>query len=802
MDEPNKDDNIKDKFKNMLTFLEEQLSEPKFSNDFDETFKKQMPSSKGKEEENQASNSTMLKLIDFLKANEEVKVMATNLIKSELPNIFDSFDILKNKSSQERTTVDQTDLKVSETHSESIEQPSKIKLNMTVNKADISINTAKPTTTTTIQLPEVLTSATFNNKIQSTPSIITEIPNINLTTQSQALKISTESPLVTAQSLQTTPSKTPIVSLQTSVSPQVVTISETSLLSTAIIPALQNKKTDANIAEPQLTPKIASPILPHVGSSISPVKPANNIAVGGKKIFKVNRPNDDPIKNLEMSKSNLNNLIFDVIKNANLTEPTLSPDLASSLLVPVISSISPINQATNLAVGEKNNIEVSKPKLASPILTTVVTTISPIKPATNLAGRRKRNIEVSKANDDPIRDLEMSKFNLKKFIYDENKNDINLLHDLEQKINHEKREKSKVSFLEVKLFKVVQLLLIDAKKAGIKDPQDLFMKAIKTKNVGTSSQIRRRRSINEQEIINKIPYFSKNNNKKISKLELEQQVLTQIFRELDDLEVLSATNQNSLQRQDDGSDKPTTSTLNKGKHNALQSNFIILITGNVDKKLNDVQNLIPLATAIKDSLLNDVTTLLAKEAVKKIMNDQEKENKLQELQNKIASFISKTAVEKFFAPKHDIDKVNTTTNMLDDYLLQAESVKQNLFREDSSNEIFVLQEIPENVDKQSFVDSEEQLIDTKSPILYSVGNRDLKSDRVQEQRFFKETSPYGKGKISFTIPDGRDPTDWEIASSSLSLAERTVKGQDKTIDPSLEILEKAVDIVAMLENKP
>ena len=97
--------------------------------------------------------------------------------------------------------------------------------------------------------------------------------------------------------------------------------------------------------------------------------------------------------------------------------------------------------------------------------------------------------------------------------------------------------------------------------------------------------------------------------------------------------------------------------------------------------------------------------------------------------------------------------------MLDDYLLQAESVKQNLFREDSSNEIFVLQEIPENVDKQSFVDSEEQLIDTKSPILYSVGNRDLKSDRVQEQRFFKETSPNGKGKISFTIPDGRDPTD-------------------------------------------
>ena len=357
MDEPNKDDNIKDKFKNMLTFLEEQLSEPKFSNDFDETFKKQMPSSKGKEEENQASNSTMLKLIDFLKANEEVKVMATNLIKSELPNIFDSFDILKNKSSQERTTVDQTDLKVSETHSESIEQPSKIKLNMTENKADISINTAKPTTTTTLQLPEVLTSTTFNNKIQSTPSIITEIPNINLTTQSQALKISTESPLVTAQTLQTTPSKTPIVSLQTSISPQVVTISETSLLSTAIIPALQNKKTDANNAEPQLTPKIASPILPHVGSSISPVKPANNIAVGGKKIFKVNRPNDDPIRNLEMSKSKLNNLIFDMNKNANLKEPTLSPKVASSLLVPVISSISPINQATNLAVGMKNNVE-------------------------------------------------------------------------------------------------------------------------------------------------------------------------------------------------------------------------------------------------------------------------------------------------------------------------------------------------------------------------------------------------------------------------------------------------------------
>ena len=81
-------------------------------------------------------------------------------------------------------------------------------------------------------------------------------------------------------------------------------------------------------------------------------------------------------------------------------------------------------------------------------------------------------------------------------------------------------------------------MLLDAKRAGIKDPEDLLMKAIKTTNIGTSSHIRRRRSINDQKIINKIPYFSKNNNRKISKLELEQEVLTQIFRELDDLEGL------------------------------------------------------------------------------------------------------------------------------------------------------------------------------------------------------------------------------------------------------------------------
>ena len=93
MDEPSQTEKLKKKLENILSNFQEQLSEPRFSNDMDETFKSQIARSEENEKGERPPNSTMLKLVDFLKDNEEVKSMATNLIKSALPNIIESLKI-------------------------------------------------------------------------------------------------------------------------------------------------------------------------------------------------------------------------------------------------------------------------------------------------------------------------------------------------------------------------------------------------------------------------------------------------------------------------------------------------------------------------------------------------------------------------------------------------------------------------------------------------------------------------------------------------------------------------------------
>ena len=53
----------------------------------------------------------------------------------------------------------------------------------------------------------------------------------------------------------------------------------------------------------------------------------------------------------------------------------------------------------------------------------------------NKGQRIKRNTNLYQPYDDPIHDLEMTKLNLKKFIYDESKNDIGILKNLGEHSN-------------------------------------------------------------------------------------------------------------------------------------------------------------------------------------------------------------------------------------------------------------------------------------------------------------------------------------------------------------------------------
>ena len=216
------------------------------------------------------------------------------------------------------------------------------------------------------------------------------------------------------------------------------------------------------------------------------------------------------------------------------------------------------------------------------------------------------------------------------------------------------------------------------------------------------------------------------------------------------------------------------------------------------------QNTIPLATSIKDTLLDDVTTLLAKQAAKKMMDDQKEENKFNAIKqaievtlvDQIATFLSKTAVEKFFDDEKKKEATDTK-KILDEYSLFVD-----MFR-GSSNEMYLLEEFRENGEEHNLVDSEELLTDRKSPILYSISNMDLQSDRVQEKKMPTsfQKNPTGKGKVSFSIPNGKNPTDWEIVSSSFGVAEKTVNGQDRQIDPSMDFIERAINIVGLIDNK-
>ena len=216
-------------------------------------------------------------------------------------------------------------------------------------------------------------------------------------------------------------------------------------------------------------------------------------------------------------------------------------------------------------------------------------------------------------------------------------------------------------------------------------------------------------------------------------------------------------------------------------------------------------NLGPLASSVRDNLVEKVTTLLATQAAMKLMKDKEEENKYKELKqliektllDKVTTFLSEQAVEKYFEEKK---KKKAAAKLLDDnFDIFADSVMQDkdMFR-GSSDEINLLEEFRENGEEQNLVDPDELLTDKQSPILNSISNMDLKSDRIQEEN--KRPPPDGKGKLYFTIPEGKNPSDWEVMSSSFGAAEQAVQGKEKKIDPAMGLVDQALDIIAAIES--
>lgn len=113
----------------------------------------------------------------------------------------------------------------------------------------------------------------------------------------------------------------------------------------------------------------------------------------------------------------------------------------------------------------------------------------------------------------------------------------------EDKLKNHKKAKMDVSLLKVNLFSVVQLLLIDAHKAGIKHPEAIFIKAIKTADVG-KKHTRGKRAVHLAD--NDVTDLEEDDDSNYPSMNKEQKVLAQIFRELDDLKMFSSAKKGAL----------------------------------------------------------------------------------------------------------------------------------------------------------------------------------------------------------------------------------------------------------------
>ena len=227
-----------------------------------------------------------------------------------------------------------------------------------------------------------------------------------------------------------------------------------------------------------------------------------------------------------------------------------------------------------------------------------------------MSPRSKRSVEEPEDsyNFDPLKDLENSKQNLKRYIFDENKNDINLLHDLEEKLKSEEGFQANEDYFlspdpvkespssdsrdeglvypssenaTVKespegeqLAKVLKQIVLEAEKVHIADAKKIAQRAVtELVNTGEKKLRRRKRSI---------PNLHK----------VESDALSHILKEVYELQGLIKTN-----NEHSSEDK-------SGLTYHIQT----------EKKELDLEG-----ASIESSLLDQVTTLLSRSAVDQML---------------------------------------------------------------------------------------------------------------------------------------------------------------------------------------
>ena len=226
--------------------------------------------------------------------------------------------------------------------------------------------------------------------------------------------------------------------------------------------------------------------------------------------------------------------------------------------------------------------------------------------------RSKRNIRHPSLEDiedfDPLHDLEKTKLNLKKYIVDENRNDQNLLHELEENLGdsgwsgqedfldpepvkeESVHEDLKDSPEKLKFAKVIKLLIIDALKVDIKDAKEVAAAAVSEVDPyevllnwkSEKPTTRRKRSVSKSK----------------DKLHKEAIILRNILKEIGDLQALEASNQeipNKVSQQLEGTSK-----------------------GSEDVQSMVAPSLEP--SLVEGRLLEAVTTLLSRSAVDHMVN--------------------------------------------------------------------------------------------------------------------------------------------------------------------------------------
>ena len=539
-----------------------------------------------------------MKLVRFLKENMEVRTMAKDLIRNELPKILNSFGVDTSPNSSNLTlTINQTGV-VDKNAASTEPTMAGNKTNIPVKKID-NTSPDKPTTTNN--------SSPVKNL---SPNSTTEIQAVPKKTNETKL-----SPAVTSSSVAPPQGKPP----------QAKPTSSPSLTAEAVKEDNSEKETVSPVGEaPNLT----------LAAQAVKEAPAKEVVLPDKEGLPSPKAGFASVKD---PSSPL--LVSQAVKEP--PTPSASPLLASHPVQetpipgPRLGSGTSITQTKliSAAAPEPKSISTTAPisALASATFSTAPSITSksllhPVgaKPAVSsyksagtilaapslVSPRSKRSVEEPEDsyNFDPLKDLENSKQNLKRYIFDENKNDINLLHDLEEKLKSEEGFQANEDYFlspdpvkespssdnqdeglvypssenaTVKespegeqLAKVLKQIVLEAEKVHIADAKKIAQRAVaELVNAGEKKLRRRKRSI---------PNLHK----------VESDALSHILKEVYELQgLIKANNEHSSE------DK-------SGLTYHIQT----------EKKELDLEG-----ASIESSLLDQVTTLLSRSAVDQML---------------------------------------------------------------------------------------------------------------------------------------------------------------------------------------